>query len=36
VGDEAVARFSESVRDWPPFPDSAEALDRCTSATGSA
>ena len=28
VGDEAVARFSESVRDWPPFPDSAEALRR--------
>ena len=28
VGDEAVARFSESVRAWPPFPDSAEALRR--------
>jgi 2-haloacid dehalogenase len=28
VGDEAVARFSESVRDWPAFPDSAEALRR--------
>jgi 2-haloacid dehalogenase len=28
VGDEAVARFSECVRRWPPFPDSAEALDR--------
>ena len=25
-GEEAVARFSESVRDWPAFPDSAEAL----------
>ena len=24
----AVARFSESVRDWPAFPDSAEALAR--------
>ena len=28
VGDEAVARFSECVRDWPAFPDSAEALGR--------
>ena len=28
VGDEVVARFSESVRDWPAFPDSAEALTR--------
>ena len=28
VDDEAVARFSECVRDWPAFPDSAEALDR--------
>ena len=28
VGDEAVARFSECVRDWPAFPDSADALDR--------
>jgi 2-haloacid dehalogenase len=28
VGEDAVARFSESVRDWPPFPDSAEALAR--------
>jgi 2-haloacid dehalogenase len=28
VADDAVARFSESVRDWPAFPDSAEALDR--------
>ena len=28
VADDAVARFSESVRDWPAFPDSAEALAR--------
>jgi len=28
VGDEAVARFSESVRDWPAFDDSAAALRR--------
>jgi 2-haloacid dehalogenase len=28
VGDEAVARFSESVRDWPAFGDSADALRR--------
>ena len=28
VADEAVARFSECVRDWPAFPDSAEALAR--------
>ena len=28
VTDEAVARFSESVREWPAFPDSAEALRR--------
>jgi putative hydrolase of the HAD superfamily len=28
VDEEAVARFSESVRDWPAFPDSAEALAR--------
>jgi 2-haloacid dehalogenase len=28
VDEEAVARFSESVRDWPAFPDSAEALRR--------
>ncbi|HET6601070.1 MAG TPA: haloacid dehalogenase type II [Gaiella sp.] len=28
VDDETVARFSECVRDWPAFPDSAEALDR--------
>jgi len=28
VADEAVARFSESVRDWPAFGDSAEALAR--------
>jgi 2-haloacid dehalogenase len=28
VGDEAVERFSECVRDWPAFPDSAEALGR--------
>ena len=28
VDDDAVARFSESVRDWPAFPDSAEALAR--------
>jgi 2-haloacid dehalogenase len=28
VDDEAVTRFSECVRDWPAFPDSAEALDR--------
>ena len=28
VEDDAVARFSESVRDWPAFPDSAEALAR--------
>ena len=28
VADDAVARFSESVRHWPAFPDSAEALAR--------
>ncbi len=28
VDDAAVARFSESVRDWPTFPDSAAALAR--------
>jgi 2-haloacid dehalogenase len=28
VGDGDVATFSESVRDWPAFSDSAEALDR--------
>jgi 2-haloalkanoic acid dehalogenase type II len=28
VDEEAVARFSECVPDWPAFPDSAEALDR--------
>ena len=28
VGDAAVERFSESVRDWPAFPDSAGALAR--------
>jgi 2-haloacid dehalogenase len=28
VSADAVARFAESVRDWPPFPDSAEALAR--------
>jgi len=28
VSDPAVARFSESVRDWPAFPDSGEALAR--------
>jgi len=28
VPDDAVARFSESVRDWPAFPDSAAALAR--------
>jgi 2-haloacid dehalogenase len=28
VDDEAVARFSQCVRDWPAFPDSAEALGR--------
>ena len=28
LADEAVARFGESVRDWPAFPDSAEALAR--------
>ena len=28
LGDDLVARFSESVRDWPAFPDSAEALAR--------
>ena len=28
VADDAVARFSESVRDWRAFPDSAEALAR--------
>jgi 2-haloacid dehalogenase len=26
--DDAVARFGDSVRDWPAFPDSAEALAR--------
>ncbi len=28
ITDEAVASFSESVRDWPPFPDSGDALRR--------
>ena len=28
VADAAVAAFSESVRDWPAFPDSADALER--------
>jgi 2-haloacid dehalogenase len=28
VGEDAAAAFGESVRAWPPFPDSAEALDR--------
>jgi 2-haloacid dehalogenase len=28
VGEEAVGPFSESVRDWPAFPDSVEALRR--------
>ena len=28
VANDAVARFAESVRDWPAFPDSAEALAR--------
>jgi 2-haloacid dehalogenase len=28
VTDEAVATFAESLRDWPAFPDSAEALKR--------
>jgi 2-haloacid dehalogenase len=28
VGEAAAARFSESVRDWPAFPDSAAALRR--------
>lgn len=28
AGDEALARFAESVRDWPAFPDSADALRR--------
>ena len=28
VGDDAVARFAESVLEWPAFPDSAEALGR--------
>jgi 2-haloacid dehalogenase len=28
LDDDAVARFSESVRDWPPFADSADALSR--------
>jgi len=28
VPDDAAARFSQSVRDWPAFPDSAEALAR--------
>ena len=28
VGHAALARFSESVRDWPAFPDSAETLAR--------
>ena len=28
LADDAVARFGESVRDWPAFPDSAEALAR--------
>ena len=28
LADDAAARFGESVRDWPAFPDSAEALAR--------
>ena len=28
VGDDPVARFAESVLEWPAFPDSAEALGR--------
>ena len=28
VAEDGVARFSESVREWPAFPDSAEALAR--------
>lgn len=28
AGDDTLARFSESVRDWPAFPDSADALRR--------
>jgi len=28
LADHAVARFGESVRDWPTFPDSAQALAR--------
>jgi 2-haloacid dehalogenase len=28
VGDDAVARFAESVLEWPAFPDSAEGLGR--------
>jgi 2-haloacid dehalogenase len=28
VKEDAVVRFSESVRDWPPFPDSGDALRR--------
>jgi 2-haloacid dehalogenase len=28
VAEDAVARFSETVRDWPAFPDSADALRR--------
>ena len=28
VDDDRVAQFAECVRDWPAFPDSAEALDR--------
>ena len=28
VAEDAVARFAESVRDWPAFPDSAAALQR--------
>jgi 2-haloacid dehalogenase len=28
AGDDALARFAESVRDWPAFPDSPDALRR--------
>jgi 2-haloacid dehalogenase len=31
VTDDVAARFSESVRDWPAFPDSADALGRLRS-----
>ena len=37
VADDAVARFSVSVRDWPAFADSRRrARAGCTSGTGSA